>query len=197
VRGPGGPRHSMMRVARISLLLFVGGACQQPATPAKPWRLEDSVGLAVWRSGRLCLSLPKPALARNSAIRLVDPSLPQRQWDARVWGRDDSCPGGDPDEAALQRYEIRPAKAGAEPAGPLITLASFAGSFRQQGGVVSADLDGDGVDEHFRTCASAEGLHYTIWSGEPLNGRLRWHRYHYLGYDVDPTCTPKDFGPVK
>jgi len=56
-------------------------------------------------------------------------------------------------------------------------------------GRAEGDLDHDGVLEHFQGCASLEGLHPTVWSGEPLRGIERWTRYYYLGYNVEPTCT--------
>jgi len=59
-------------------------------------------------------------------------------------------------------------------------------------GRAEADLDRDGVPEHFQSCASTEGLHPTVWSGEPLRGVNRWTRYYYLGYDVEPTCPELD-----
>ena len=52
----------------------------------------------------------------------------------------------------------------------------------------SRDLDYDGTPERFRSCASAEGLHLTVWTGE----LRRWHRYHYLGYDTEANCTPAE-----
>lgn len=45
----------------------------------------------------------------------------------------------------------------------------------------------------FRTCASEEGIHATAWSGVPLGSPRRWHAYYYLGYDVEPDCTPADY----
>ena len=45
----------------------------------------------------------------------------------------------------------------------------------------------------FRTCASEEGVHATAWSGVPLSSPRRWHAYYYLGYDVEPDCTPADY----
>jgi hypothetical protein len=60
-------------------------------------------------------------------------------------------------------------------------------------GVVQLDLDGDGRAETFRACTSSEGLHLKIWSGAPGTGTQRWHRYLYLGYDVEPSCTRLDF----
>jgi hypothetical protein len=48
------------------------------------------------------------------------------------------------------------------------------------------DIDGDGIEEVLRACTSLEGLHLTMWRG-PLT-RVA-HYYHYLGYDVEPSCT--------
>jgi hypothetical protein len=59
------------------------------------------------------------------------------------------------------------------------------------------DLDGDRKPEHFRMCASFEGLHFTVWSGEPLKGTLRWHHYYYLGYDTEPDCKPAEIRDPK
>jgi hypothetical protein len=69
-----------------------------------------------------------------------------------------------------------------------------ASRFVKRGDSVTADVDGDGTPESFRSCASSEGLHLTVWSGKPLEGKLRWHEYYYLGYDVEADCTAKDIG---
>jgi len=45
----------------------------------------------------------------------------------------------------------------------------------------------------FRSCTSREGVHLTAWQGKPLKGHRLWHEYFYLGYDVEPSCTPKDY----
>jgi hypothetical protein len=80
--------------------------------------------------------------------------------------------------------------------GPSFLLLVRAGSLRVRGRTVVGDLDGDGVPEQFRVCTSMEGLHFTIWSGEPLKGKLRFHQYFPLHYAVDPTCTEADYaGP--
>jgi hypothetical protein len=55
---------------------------------------------------------------------------------------------------------------------------------------------GDGNAEEFatRSCASQGGLQITLWRGAPLSGRPAWHRYFYLGYDLEPNCVEADFG---
>ena len=64
--------------------------------------------------------------------------------------------------------------------------------FRRVDGHVEVDLDRDGVAERFFTCASYEGVHLTVWSGEPMNSEERWHRYYYVPYSTEPTCFPAD-----
>jgi hypothetical protein len=58
---------------------------------------------------------------------------------------------------------------------------------------MAVDVDNDGRQEFFRSCSSAEGIHFTVWSGKPLEGARRWHQYYYLGYDVAADCTQQDF----
>ena len=62
----------------------------------------------------------------------------------------------------------------------------------RQAGVFVAELDGMAPRESFRVCASIEGAHLTVWSGQPLKGKRRWHAYYYLGYDTESDCTPGD-----
>jgi hypothetical protein len=56
---------------------------------------------------------------------------------------------------------------------------------------IAADIDRDGAPEVFKACTSSEGVHLTIWSG----AERRWHAYHYLGYDVEPSCTEGETRP--
>ncbi|MCI0689673.1 MAG: hypothetical protein L0Y54_20920 [Sporichthyaceae bacterium] len=49
------------------------------------------------------------------------------------------------------------------------------------------------MEGQFRACTSSEGLHLTAWSGTPLQSTRIWHRYYYLGYDVEPSCVEADY----
>ncbi len=60
-------------------------------------------------------------------------------------------------------------------------------------GVASADLNGDGKGEYFRACTSNEGVHLTVWSGQPLKSKRQWHWYVGLSFDTVPSCTKKDY----
>ena len=44
-----------------------------------------------------------------------------------------------------------------------------------------------------RACTSQEGYHLTLWQQPPGTApKLRAHYYHYLGYDVTPSCTEEE-----
>ena len=55
------------------------------------------------------------------------------------------------------------------------------------------DIDGDGKNENLYTCTSMEGVHFMVRSGHPRTGVLRKDFYHYLGYDVEPSCQDSDY----
>lgn len=59
-------------------------------------------------------------------------------------------------------------------------------------GRVEGKLDSRG-NVTFRACSSREGLHFSAWAGGVINRKKIWHRYYYLGYDVEPTCNDADF----
>ncbi len=54
------------------------------------------------------------------------------------------------------------------------------------------DLNNDGKPEYFRECSGSEGMHFTIWTGKPLIGKLIWHSFYYVDYDTVPTCKKAD-----
>ena len=159
----------------------------------QPWSFDDNAGVAMRTPNATCLSIPQASLAPGGVITVVLPaSTPQEVAMGRVVRANGACRSADTDDH-MHRYEIRLERA--TPAGlPMIALTGVAGAFQHRGDVVAADLDGDRRDELFRSCTSTEGVHLTIWSEAILTGRRRWHRYVFLGYDVEPTCTPADVG---
>ena len=56
------------------------------------------------------------------------------------------------------------------------------------GGRVSVRLSAAYPAVQLHECTSSEGVHYTVWAGEPLTSRRLWHKYYYLGYDTKPSC---------
>lgn len=172
----------MVRLATILLALIV--ASEQAAPPR--------AGVMVTTAGRGVLAMGGPTLAKGTIITLVTIDNPQQVSLAVIADRLT-------DSEILAKHDV-PApyySVTAEPASN--ALPSFAvaliGRFEvERLGSAVALRAGKTVNQiRVRGCASSEGLHLTLWSGEPLKGTRLWHTYYYLGYDVEPTCRPGDY----
>ncbi len=165
------------------------------AGAAPPQALAARLGVVTRRAnGCHLLQLAGVAPPAGTAVQVVRLSSPQTVAEARVLaGR--ACLDGaagpvqgrlvalDLGEVALEAGEV--AIGVVDPPRPVEVHEGQAG----------VELEGDGVPLRFRACTAAEGLHLTAWSGKPLEGPRRWHAYHYLGYDVEPTCREADWRP--
>lgn len=168
---------------------------------AQEFNYDRDFGLAaVDESGLICVTIRAQSLAPGTRVTLIwvpaggSTGTPQVT-EAEVRGpRDDPCDipvGAEPNDFAYEAaaidtlvYASQPYFAGLIPSNKI----------EIEGQRVRGDLDGDGVAEEFRACTSQEGLHMSIWSGEPLKGRRRWRRYYYLGYDIEASCEDRDVG---
>jgi hypothetical protein len=161
----------------------------QPVKEAATRSLSRSIGIVSLRDGKGCLAIRNTSDLTRARLRVVSLLGSSRARSARIGGRSEECTASASDPAI--RYWQVELSAGAFPAGEFsaIGILNYSGQFHRDGTEVSADLDGDGRPEYLRSCTSAEGIHFTIWTGAPLKGRLRWHQYSYLGYDVTPSCT--------
>jgi hypothetical protein len=166
------------------LMLSVTGSCQRTTAP---WSFDENIDLVIVMGDSTCIALANSSVPANSRVHIVDVTG-QREFPAVVASRE-AC--GSPN-SGRHGYDVR--MTGVAPQTPFVGLV-IVGSvtpFRMRGADITSDLDGDGHDEFFRSCTSAEGVHATIWSDAPLTGRRRWHGYHALGYDVTPTCTASE-----
>lgn len=102
--------------------------------------------------------------------------------------------GRDGENNDTARYKLAIVGDDALPAGAVgLGIVGAADRCGVSDSVVSCDLESGGPPQFFRTCASREGLHFSVWSGKPLDGARRWHAYYYLGYDINPDCTAGDY----
>ena len=171
------------------LLIALCISCRTQPLSHQPWSFPENIGVVFEKAGKVCFEIQNPALQENSQIRILNPSPPQTTALARVGSRNESCASGGSATDHYHGYEVRLEEGAAAMQAPVIGIVNYRGDFQKDGDLLSADLDGNGQPEYFRACASTEGIHFTIWTGKPLNGRLRWHQYYYLGYDVSATCT--------
>lgn len=182
--------------------LSIVALCLPGSLLGQEFDYDTDLGLAaVDATGRICVTIGARNLAQGTRLTLVWVPAGGTAWEpqvteAEVLGRrDDPCdiPGADPDDSAYEAVAIDTLDYATEP--------YFSGLFGSnklviEGRRVRGDVDGDGIAEEFRACTSREGLHMSVWTGEPLKGQRRWRRYYYLGYDVEPSCEDRDFGII-
>lgn len=157
---------------------------------------QARLGVAeVAENGEGCLTIMNAGLRGGEAATLVSLQEPQTFTRALISKKlSQRCSRNTAFPTGASFYSFRVENSNAKLTEPAIAVAGFNGSFKVDGGKVRADLDGDGRLESFRSCASNEGLHLTVWSGEPLTGKRIWHEYFYLGYDLEPDCDERDYG---
>jgi len=165
------------------------------ASSAAAFDFASGIGIVdIDAGGRACVDIATGQLRVGQQLTVVILAEPQTAVTAEVTaphGR--PCRGEANARAGDSHYLLRLAPGTADATVALAVLAPVS-AFSVVGGLVSADLDGDGRRAHFRSCASQEGLHLTVWSDAAL-GRRRFHAYHYLGYDVEPSCTDAEVRP--
>ena len=133
----------------------------------------------------------------GSVVTLVSPGSPQTTVTATVEESSASC--GLKDRSLRGALVFREAVAGPyfrlRPRAPV--PESFTVWVALNGALPSKATRGSRIALRFSAaypavqvheCRSSEGLHFTVWAGEPLTSRPLWHMYYYLGYDVEPSC---------
>lgn len=177
--------------ALLALIVAAGAACGKSSRP-QHFSYEDRIAIVVAGSDKVCVSAKGALFKPGDDVRLVDPGM-QKSWPAVVETATEPC------EASVSDVPLRAIRVkvtGDQPP-PFIGVAiqvPRGSKFDVINGAVVTDLDGDGQREFFRSCTSAEGVHLTVWSGAALTGQRRWHAYHYVGYDMVPSCTAAEIG---
>jgi hypothetical protein len=179
--------------------LDVSGAKSGAETKAAGRKLEQSFGIVSKMANEPPkLAISGPALEKGESFHVVSHD-DQRVIDAEVVAA--RQPAGEeviPEGASSYTIEFATSYSERIPdEEPFVGIAVVGADdgVTRSGGKASAQLPGAPAGKRltFRVCTSGEGMHMTAWSGKPLSGKRVWHAYHYLGYDVEPTCTPKDY----
>ena len=157
------------------------------------FRYDQHVGLATFRGGRNgCLTIANASLepGKRLTLVLVNQYESSRVYDARVVAKADSAcgwisVGAEGMSPAFYRIERTNdttvndvAFAVVDPVAP-ITIRS---------GLPVGDVDGDGALEVFHSCTSSETVHYRVWTGPVIEGRVRWNGRRNVDYDMVHTC---------
>ena len=191
-------------VSTFALLLACSCSREPEPSSQNPFRYDQQVGIANLHGSDGCLASGNPAIDPAAKITLVDQPAENLAFEtpmvaeATVVERlKEDC---DNHHMFTQEFGL---------SGPTYYRIRVQGDWQGNsytfaivdplrpitvnGKNVEGDLDGDGAKETFRICTSSEGAHYQVWTGEPLAGHPRWHRYVYAGYDTENVCTEKDY----
>ena len=173
-----------------ALLLLL--LCHLSIAKNQSFSFASNLGVAVQKPDTICLYIHNTALDAGAPLTLVLPAPPQSIVKAEIVGpASANCPSNEKSDTKQMSYEVRLTSGKLQPSVPVIAVSGFLGRFQNSGKYVTADFE-DGQPAFFRFCTSSEGIHLTVWSGKPLRGLPKWHQYYYLGYDVEPTCTPQE-----
>jgi hypothetical protein len=164
----------------------------------------DRIGVARWGGNQGCLAVFNARVERQTRVALVGqqaPSETQSVNEATVVERlsqacDAGLSGANSHGVVPTFYQIATAADTAPPAGTVIAILDPPGPLIVREGHVEVDLDGDGAQESFRSCHSAENVHFMAWTGPPPHGEPRWHGRYYLGYEVTPSCSDQEVAGI-
>lgn len=157
--------------------------------------LDEKVGVAYRDENRLLLDIPNSNIKDGTPVAIFAPPEYSLFCCAKV-GQMSRAGAPTVQQAIFDKGNTSTYRLEMDPGNNDIrfgfAVADPAGVFSGKSGKVWVDVNRDGVEETFRDCTSHEGVHLTIWSGEPLKGSKLWHAYFYLGYDTEPSCVQTD-----
>jgi hypothetical protein len=181
-----------MKTCAAGLLLWLA-ACQKP--PVHPaFQYQRDLGVAVEKPGHTCLYIAHNELSPGQRLQFVNAAPPQTSGEMQIVAKaDDACKDTSQEHPGVIRYSSR--VTGGALASPSIAVVNSSQPLTVADAGMAGDLEGDGHLEFFRACTSTEGVHLTVWKGQPLEGWRKWHYYYYLGYSVTPNCRDSDTKP--
>ncbi len=183
---------------RIWMLLSSLLAICTSSQAAAPFDYATNLGVVSRNANAICLEIADENLAAGQRVRLViegaEDTAQQIAGEAEVIRKaGKACAAVNPDAPGADHYELKLLHGSLDESSLAFAIANFTGDLKEGSGGITADLDGDGKIETFRTCNGVEGVHLTVWKGKPLKGARKWHYYFHLGYDVEPDCTNSDY----
>jgi len=179
-------KRFVVRVVAVSILATV-----RPTLPVAAAEADIRAGVVTSSLGESVLAMTGPLLAAGTTLTLITPGPPQTLRSARVVSETPNDGDDISERTPGPYYEIVSAD-GNKPL-PQLAVAVLAGpATTRVGDTFSLHISAALPDVRARWCASYEGIHFTLWSGEPLKTQRIWHVYYAAGANLHPTCEPGD-----
>ena len=181
--------------AALLLLLAGTGVASKKKKPRENngFVYDLRLGVAeVGQQGQVCLTIPNAKLKPGDPATVVSTSggVEPAQVTSKL---DKSCSRDPNTQPGDTFYTLQLAKKHLPPGTLGLGIADYSGPFQNNGEFVGFNtLRLEGKPDYFSSCTGKEGINLLVWNGLPRQGTLQWQRYHYLGYDVEATCTPAD-----
>lgn len=181
-----------MKIFATIFLLLLSASLVCGQNPSN--KLESKLGIAEIGKRGVCLTIPNAKLAIGSKVSLVLPNKPQKIMIASVRNKLFKSCTDNPDLTADGdfSYQLKISRGRLKSGDVAIALVNLKNAISVTRGIAFVDVNNDKKKDYFRSCTSQEGLWLSVWSGKPLGGKQIWNKYYYLGYDVVPSCKPKD-----
>lgn len=180
-------------IAAVLLLAAMGLTKKKKPRENNGFVYDLRLGVAeVEQHGEVCFTIKNAKLKPGDLVSVIstEGGLEQAQVTAKL---DKSC-SRDPNTAPDDDFYTLQLAKNRLPASTLgLGIADYSGPFENEGGVVGFNtVRLEGKADYFSSCSGTEGVNLLVWNGLPRQGTLEWHRYYYLGYDVETTCTGAD-----
>lgn len=186
---------AMLRQTVLACVVLMLCAVHHQAQTKQPaLDYAKRVGVAhVKDKSTVCMTISNADLPRGAKVRLIFDAPGSRQTEAEAVIRNKRAGACNGDvSGSSHSYSLTLTKAEAGATNIAVAIVDYAKPFRREKNLLVADFNGDGRDEHLRSCTSSEGVHLSIRSTKARESKCVWHAYFYLGYDVEPTCTDED-----
>lgn len=157
--------------------------------PAPAAELPLRAGVLTSSRGETVLSMGGPLMAPGTKLTLVSPGTPQTLRTIRIVAESPNDGDDFTERMSGPYYEVA-ATDGNKPLPAFAVAVLNEPAATKIGEEFSLKMSAALPDVRAKWCASYEGIHFTLWSGEPLKGSRLWHVYYSAGGNLRPTCDP-------
>jgi hypothetical protein len=179
--------------ALVLLLAGTAAGKKKKARENNGFVYDLRLGVAeIEQQGEVCLTIKNAKLKPGDAVAVIstEGAVEQAQVTAKL---DKSCSRDRNTELDDVFYTLQLYKNRLPPSSLGLGIADYSGPFENTGQFVGFNtMRLAGNADFFSSCAGSESVNLLVWNGVPRQGTLEWHRYYYLGYDVEATCTAAD-----